>query len=218
MAKKGKPTKSFMSHLKHREGSVDKSYLDSVGKLTGGIGHLLLEEEKKLYPKGTKIPETVRSEWIAKDSVKAWDAAIEQADSLGVSESDQFIEALGSVNFQMGTNWKNKFPSAWKALKSGDFTEAIDQLEYVNPRNKKLGESKWKNQTPKRVKDFVNAIKELKAIKDNIAFSAENTIKKNASNKAFESMESVNKEDNSNIQNFENEMKAARARGLKRQR
>ena len=196
MAKKGKPTKSFMSHLKHREGSVDKSYLDSVGKLTGGIGHLLLEEEKKLYPKGTKIPETVRSEWIAKDSVKAWDAAIEQADSLGVSESDQFIEALGSVNF----------------------TEAIDQLEYVNPRNKKLGESKWKNQTPKRVKDFVNAIKELKAIKDNIAFSAENTIKKNASNKAFESMESVNKEDNSNIQNFENEMKAARARGLKRQR
>ena len=32
MAAKGKPTKSFMKHLEHREGNVSKSYLDSVGK------------------------------------------------------------------------------------------------------------------------------------------------------------------------------------------
>ena len=47
MAAKGKPTKSFMKHLEHREGNVSKSYLDSVGKLTGGIGHLLLEDDIK---------------------------------------------------------------------------------------------------------------------------------------------------------------------------
>ena len=46
MAAKGKPTKSFLEHLDEREGNIDKSYLDSLGKLTGGIGHLLLEDEK----------------------------------------------------------------------------------------------------------------------------------------------------------------------------
>ena len=45
MAAKGKPTKSFLDHLDDREGNIDKSYLDSLGKLTGGIGHLLLEDE-----------------------------------------------------------------------------------------------------------------------------------------------------------------------------
>ena len=82
MPEKGKPTKSFMKHLEHREGNVTKSYLDSVGKLTGGIGHLLLEDEIKKYPEGTRIPREVREEWIQKDSVKAWDAAIDQAADL----------------------------------------------------------------------------------------------------------------------------------------
>jgi len=217
MAEKGKPTKSFMSHLEHREGSVSKSYLDSLGKLTGGVGHLLLEDEKKIYPKGTKIPKDVRERWMEKDSIKAWDAAIEQASDLGVSEHEQFIEALGSVNFQMGTNWMKKFPSAYKALKSGDFKEAIDQLEWVNPRKKEKGASNWKKQTPVRVKDFVEAIKELKKIKDNIAFSAERQAKKKDQSVMGRV---INSENDIDFRNFQatDEMKAARERALKKRR
>tara|TARA_R100000781_G_C4035232_1_gene111995 strand:+ start:82 stop:735 length:654 start_codon:yes stop_codon:yes gene_type:complete len=217
MAEKGKPTKSFISHLEHREGSVSKSYLDSLGKLTGGVGHLLLEDEKKIYPKGTKIPKDVRERWMAKDSIKAWDAAVEQASDLGVSEHGQFIEALGSVNFQMGTNWMKKFPSAYKALKSGDFKEAIDQLEWVNPRKKEKGASNWKKQTPVRVKDFVEAIKELKKIKDNIAFSAERQAKKKDQSVMGRV---INSENDIDFRNFQatDEMKAARERALKKRR
>jgi len=217
MAEKGKPTKSFISHLEHREGSVSKSYLDSLGKLTGGVGHLLLEDEKKIYPKGTKIPKDVRERWMAKDSIKAWDAAVEQASDLGVSEHEQFIEALGSVNFQMGTNWMKKFPSAYKALKSGDFKEAIDQLEWVNPRKKEKGASNWKKQTPVRVKDFVGAIRELKKIKDNIAFSAERQAKKKDQSVMGRV---INSENDIDFRNFQatDEMKAARERALKKRR
>jgi|TARA_R100000656_G_scaffold259_2_gene411 GH24 family phage-related lysozyme (muramidase) len=199
MAEKGKPTPQFMKHLKSREGSVSKSYLDSLGKLTGGIGHLLSEEEKRLYPKGANIPEEVRTEWIQKDSLKAWDEAVNQAESLGAGESGEFVEALASVNFQMGTNWKKKFPSAWKALESGDYDEAIAQVEYVDPRKKEKGASAWKTQTPVRVADFVEAIGELKSYKENIAYAARDEIKKNAANTAFDNMEKVNEESDVNI-------------------
>ena len=39
-------------HIKLREGYKNVVYLDTLGKPTGGIGHLLLPEEKKLYPVG----------------------------------------------------------------------------------------------------------------------------------------------------------------------
>ena len=215
MAEKGKPTKSFLEHLDEREGNIDKSYLDSLGKLTGGIGHLLLEDEIKKYPEGTRIPREVREEWIQKDSVKAWDAAIDQAADLGVSEHEQFIEALGSVNFQMGTNWMKKFPSAYKALKAGDFKEAIDQLEWVNPRRKEKGASSWKQQTPVRVRDFVNAITELKKIKDNIAFSAERQAKKKDKSVVGRV---INSENDIDFRNFQatDEMRAARESALRK--
>jgi GH24 family phage-related lysozyme (muramidase) len=176
-AEKDKPTQQFMDHLEKREGSIPKSYLDSLGKLTGGIGHLLSEEEKKLYPNGADIQDEVRSEWIEKDSLKAWNSAIDQAETLGLGEKGEFVEALASVNFQMGTNWKSKFPSAWRALKSGDYDEAIAQVEWVDPRNKERGSSSWKNQTPVRVKDFVEAIERLKPTEENVV-----KVKKNAAN------------------------------------
>ena len=65
----------FKDHLVEREGDKKVSYKDSLGKLTGGIGHLLTDEEAKLYPEGTEIPEDVREQWIRQDMKKAWRAA-----------------------------------------------------------------------------------------------------------------------------------------------
>ena len=79
-------------------------------------------------------------------------------DSLGIEDTD-FIIALGSVNFQLGTRWMDKFPSAYRALASKDYDEAIKQ---VSTGSGKDGQSKWKEQTPVRVEDFVLAIDKLK--------------------------------------------------------
>ena len=78
---------------------------------------------------------------------------------LGLILSLEFIIALGSVNFQLGTRWMNKFPSAYKALSSKDYNEAIKQ---VSTGSGKDGQSRWKEQTPVRVNDFVEAIDKLK--------------------------------------------------------
>ena len=53
----------------------------------------------------------------------------------------------------------NKFPSAYRALANKDYDEAIRQVSTGSGRN---GQSKWKEQTPVRVEDFVIAIDKLR--------------------------------------------------------
>ena len=147
----------FLAHLELREGSAEEVYLDTLGKPTCGVGHLLSEAECEQYPVGYKVSELTRQAWLEDDAEEAWDAAAQQLHDLNISKHD-FVVALGSVNFQLGTRWMNKFPSAYKALSSKDYDEAIRQ---VSTGSGKDGQSKWKEQTPVRVEDFVNAIKNL---------------------------------------------------------
>jgi hypothetical protein len=149
--------KHFLEHLEHREGNVDHVYLDTLDKPTCGVGHLLSAEENRQYALNEVVPETTRYQWLKEDAQKAWDAAAQQIQDLGIEDTG-FIIALGSVNFQLGTRWMNKFPSAYKALSSKDYDEAIRQ---VSTGSGKDGQSKWKEQTPVRVEDFVGAIKNL---------------------------------------------------------
>lgn len=137
-------------HLLKREGSVNKSYKDSVGKLTGGIGHLLTPQEIKKYPLGTDIPKEVTDAWFKEDSAEAIDAAKVQAKELGV-DKPELIQALTSVNFQLGTNWNKIHKKTWKLLQSGNFKEAA----------KEAANSKWNKQTPVRVKDFQDTLLKL---------------------------------------------------------
>ena len=147
----------FLEHLELREGNVDHVYLDTLGKPTCGVGHLLSIEECGEYEIGQNVSQTTRDKWLEEDAQKAWDAAAQQIQDLAI-EDPKFIVALGSVNFQLGTRWMNKFPSAYKALSSKDYDEAIRQ---VSTGSGKDGQSKWKEQTPVRVEDFVLAIDKL---------------------------------------------------------
>ena len=135
-------------HLELREGNVAESYLDSVGKLTGGIGHLLSKAEQAKYPEGTPIPQEVRDEWFAKDSAKAKRAAKLQAQAL---KEPRLEAALASVNFQLGTQWFKEHKKTWKLMKEGKWQEAA--VEAAN--------SKWNEQTPTRVKDLQLALRSL---------------------------------------------------------
>ena len=161
----------WLKHLALREGSDEKSYYDTAksadhprGHLTGGVGHKLTKEEREMYPEGSLIEESVRNKWLEKDSTWAYKAAIKQASELK-NQSQEMVEALASVNFQLGPAWhKGKFPSAWKALKKGNYDEAIRQVKY----NKKEP-SKWSTQTPERTNDFISAIEELKFETENVS-------------------------------------------------
>ena len=148
----------YLAHLELREGNVEYVYLDSLGKPTCGVGHLLTERERQVYQVGDEVSEEQRTVWLEHDATKAWEAAAQQMEDLNI-ENVEFIIALGSVNFQLGTKWMNKFPSAYKALKDKDYDEAIYQ---VSTGSGKDGQSKWKEQTPVRVEDFVTAIDKLK--------------------------------------------------------
>ena len=149
--------KEFLEHLELREGNVDHVYLDTLGNPTCGVGHLLSIEECSEYEISQNISKTTRDKWLEEDAQKAWDAAAQQIQDLAI-EDPKFIVALGSVNFQLGTHGMDKFPSAYKALSSKDYDEAIRQ---VSTGSGKDGQSKWKEQTPVRVEDFVKAIKRL---------------------------------------------------------
>ena len=151
------PTESFLKHLSDREGFESYVYADSLGKLTGGTGHLLTEKELAKYKKGQKIDETTTKQWLIDDSSKAYNAAITQADEAGITDQ-AFIEALASVNFQLGTGWRDKMPKAWKAIKAGKFDEAINQIQFKSGE-KGTEKSNWSTQTPVRVEDFSDALK-----------------------------------------------------------
>ena len=99
--------KRFLEHLKDREGDTNTVYLDTLNKPTAGVGHLLTKEEQQMYQVNDVVPDEVLKEWLRKDSEKAINAAFKQAQDLGIQDGE-FIEALGSVNFQLGTNWKQK--------------------------------------------------------------------------------------------------------------
>ena len=152
--------KQIQDHLVLREGNKEESYLDSLDKLTAGIGHLLSPEEAKLYPEGTVVPEEIRNAWFEADSAKATKAAYDQAQEI---QAPSLIPALTSVNFQLGTAWTEKFPTAYEHLKNGNYESAIQEIENTSEGSGKL--STWNKQTPVRVKDFVASIRELAKLK-----------------------------------------------------
>ena len=155
--------KKIQDHLVLREGNKEKSYLDSLGKLTAGIGHLLSPEEAKLYTEGTVVPEETRNNWFEADSAKATKAAYDQAQEI---QALSLIPALTSVNFQLGTAWTEKFPTAYEHLKNGNYESAIQEIENTSEGSGKL--SDWNKQTPVRVKDFVASIRELAKLKQRV--------------------------------------------------
>tara|TARA_X000001382_G_C3174631_1_gene180668 strand:- start:2229 stop:2726 length:498 start_codon:yes stop_codon:yes gene_type:complete len=150
--------KDLYKHIELREGCKKEVYLDTLGKPTGGIGHLLTKKELKLYPVGSELSDKVINKWYQEDIEEALDACNSQCILLGLYEKE-FKIALTSVNFQLGTKWYRKFPKAWHNLCHEKYQEAIDEIMYYDKEKQEY--SLWYKQTPVRVLDFVNAIKDI---------------------------------------------------------
>ncbi|MCB9234801.1 MAG: hypothetical protein H6581_24320 [Bacteroidia bacterium] len=147
----GEVPEAVLEHLKLREGWRTQVYLDSLGKPTAGLGHLLLPAENAQYKVGDRVPDAVLNGWAQKDSKKAYDAALAQAKEAGISSQD-FIVVLTSVNFQLGTAWYTIHKNSWALIKAGEYEKAAVEV----------GNSRWAKQTPVRVKDFQDALRALK--------------------------------------------------------
>lgn len=129
------------------------SYYDPVGKLTGGIGHLITNEDEAaeiLNQSKEQAEETFK-----KDTKKAERYINPLLEEHGIDPSligDTQKEGLLGALFQLGKgNFKEKsgltgFRETFKALKEEDYKKMADEAK----------DSKWyKKQSPDRVEDFI---------------------------------------------------------------
>lgn len=132
-------------YLIEEEGYRNGVYKDSRGILTVGIGHKVLPGDN--LKMGDVISDARVQELFQQDCSKAFEAALSQAKQLD-KYNEIMIARLTSVNFQLGTGWRTKFPNTWSMLKNGDVQGAINNLT----------KSAWYKQTPSRVTAFVNTL------------------------------------------------------------
>ena len=141
-----------LEHLRKREGVVYRVYLDSLDKPTGGVGHLMSEEELEQYPVGAELSEELVEAWLEADAAKAWLAAYNQANGIRTLELQG---ALFHVNFQLGAGWPLIHKKTWGYIRDHEWQKAAIEA----------ADSRWNDQTPLRVYDFQLALIQ-QAIKD----------------------------------------------------
>jgi GH24 family phage-related lysozyme (muramidase) len=145
-----------------REGFSSTVYPDKdrEGTVTGfaaGFGHKLTDEELKQYKVGDEIPHKQAVDWLRADLERTRKASQEQASQIP-NVTKEFQESLQKVNYQLGTGWAQKFPTAWEHLKAGRWDQAIEEIKFTEEGSGQ--ESKWIKQTPERAEDFTQAIQE----------------------------------------------------------
>jgi GH24 family phage-related lysozyme (muramidase) len=138
----------FEALMKLREGCRNDVYLDTVGKATVGIGHLVQAGDNLNV--GDVITGAQVDAFFAQDGAKAMNAAQAQAAEAGITDPT-FVPYLASVNFQLGTDWTAKFPNTWNMIVNGQYDAAADALNGTV----------WNTQTPTRVQDFQGALRRL---------------------------------------------------------
>lgn len=140
---------AYECQLKYHEGVKYTSYIDSVGLPTGGIGHLLRQNEISLYPVPTPISEEQVSTWFQQD---AQISIIGAQRLLGIDVwgdlSDVRKRACADLCYNLGETKLSKFVKFISAMKSGKYNIAGESL-----RN-----SKWFTQVGRRGPNIITMI------------------------------------------------------------
>jgi GH24 family phage-related lysozyme (muramidase) len=133
-----------------REGRRNGVYLDSRGKLSVGIGHLIVPTDNLAL--GDVIGDDRVDTLFRVDGSAAWTSAVSEA-ALANITSLAFLPFLASVNFQLGVRWTASWPHTWRMICNGDYNEAANALDGTP----------WQKETPVRVQDFQEALRALVA-------------------------------------------------------
>ena len=146
-----KITDELKARIRDHEGCRDEVYLDSLGKATIAIGHLVQPHETERYKPGVKITPDEIEDLFLIDLNRACAGAEQLIGELykGDKRLPQVIEhVIVEMVFQLGKTGVSKFRKMWKALSEGNKKEAAAQMI----------DSRWHSQTPIRCKELASLV------------------------------------------------------------
>jgi GH24 family phage-related lysozyme (muramidase) len=146
-----KITDELKARIRDHEGCRDEVYLDSLGKATIAIGHLVQPHEKERFKPGVKISADDIEDLFLIDLNRACAGAEQLIGELyrGNTRLPQIIEhVIVEMVFQLGKTGVSKFRKFWKALSNGNKKEAAAQMI----------DSRWHDQTPIRCKELASLV------------------------------------------------------------
>ena len=146
-----KITDELKARIRDHEGCRDEVYLDSLGKATIAIGHLVQPHEKERFKPGVKISADDIEDLFLIDLNRACAGAEQLIGELykGNTRLPQIIEhVIVEMVFQLGKTGVSKFRKFWKALSDGNKKEAAAQMI----------DSRWHDQTPIRCKELASLV------------------------------------------------------------
>lgn len=117
--------------------------------MTGGYGHLQKKGEDKILV----ITQELADKWLDEDITTARVAANKQGSKLPFI-TQELLDILVSVNFQLGVAWNLEFKKTWAHMVAGSFLDAAYEAM----------DSAWYRQTPVRVKDLQQALRNADAL------------------------------------------------------
>jgi lysozyme len=140
---------AYECQLKIHEGVRYVSYLDSVGLPTGGIGHLLRQNEISMFPVPTPIPAEQVSTWFNQDApISIMGAQKLLGLDVWGDLTDIRKRACADLCYNLGEARLSKFVRFIAAMKAGDYDLA----------GRSLRESKWFTQVGRRGPNIVTMI------------------------------------------------------------
>ncbi len=151
---------------KNKEGQ-HVAYSDKEGNKTGGRGHLLNKEEKKLYPEGTVIPDDVVKQWFKEDMNIADEELTSILEGKKVHVPDAVYDILLNMTFNLGGKGIRKFKKMWAAVEDEDWqTVSSEMLLSEDGKSKSL----WLTQVGKRAERLS---RRMAAIQSNVQAAPE---------------------------------------------
>ena len=144
-----KITDELKARVQDHEGLRTSVYLDTLGKKTVGIGHLVQPHEMERFAEGVEIPMDEIMEIFEMDLNRAAagaDMLIE--DNVGHDLPQHVGEVILEMVFQLGTTGVSKFKKFWKALRVKDWKKAAAEMK----------DSRWHSQTTKRCESLAEIV------------------------------------------------------------
>lgn len=129
--------------VKRREGIKLYWYRDSLGYLTGGYGHLKRKGDPEVFVQADA------DKWLETDIGGARKAATKQFARLPY-QTQSLYDVLVSCNYQFGNDFDTDFPNSFQLIVDGKYDEAVVAFQ----------RTLWYRQTPTRVKDLQEALKD----------------------------------------------------------
>ena len=142
-------TESLKNRVRIHEGIRTSMYLDSLGKATIGIGHLIKPHERERYAEGVEISMDEVEELFEMDLNRAAAGAESLIkECIGHDLPPHIEEVILEMVYQLGTQGVRNFKKFWKALRIKDWKTAASEMK----------DSRWHKQTTKRCESLAEIV------------------------------------------------------------